>query len=297
MRTTIVVNETWQQIAAGEKIIVEISARPVRGSILFNITASDTGATQHNPGAGQQFLQNLEQDLFVRVVGDDWEILADTVEAGSFDPNDVPNLALDLDANSGYTDLSDDARVMTNSGTAISAGTGPNSHDEFVFSSGDQINTPTILTDDQFTVFIVAKAPNPAADSAIFGQYNAGQPGRMAIGSFGFSGSTQTFANFYANSGTRSAHSTTTAWDNTYKLIEYVEDGGTNKVTIDSGSDEALITGQPYTPHSTLTRIGSQHGNALPFVGSVTRVLLYKRTLDNAERDAVKSYLTDRYFP
>ena len=76
-RSTIQVTTEWQQVAEGERLIVDISVQAKRGAIHFNTTASDTGAMKFRPDASHQLLQNEYQDLFVRADSDGWEILLD----------------------------------------------------------------------------------------------------------------------------------------------------------------------------------------------------------------------------
>jgi len=76
MADTIVLTEDWQQIAAGVCVITILKSGS--GSLLFNNIGSDVDALPILPNIGDQFDQNQNRTVFVRIKdGIGWSVLVD----------------------------------------------------------------------------------------------------------------------------------------------------------------------------------------------------------------------------
>ncbi len=197
----------------------------------------------------------------------------------------------------GYvTDKSGNGRHKTQA----SAGSRPlwkaniqNSLGACLFSTDTLVSAAAIFTDDSFSVFVVARGV-AQSNTAIISQ-TSGAAGRMIMGS----GQTDSakLRLFFNNGSSRSAESTTTAFDDTAKLMYWHGDGSGNyHMRINGGGAEGAITGQALTPENIATKLGvGTDTSANVFAGYQMEVFVFQPVLSSGDITLMRDYLNTKW--
>ena len=165
------------------------------------------------------------------------------------------------------------------------------------------ITPSAVLTDDDFTIFVVCRGDQTGSNDVVIGQQDGtATAGRWTLGN----GATGPDLNvrWFHNDGavSRSAETTSIGFDNTNPYVIRVRsDGaGNSSVGVNGGRDEALLTtGVAWTPQNTGMRIGGIAGQASSpsndMSVDVQEIIIFSKLLSRTKQQIIERYLCHKW--
>jgi len=156
--------------------------------------------------------------------------------------------------------------------------------------------TSRILSDDNFSIFAVARAVSSAA-SVLLAQNLAG--GFSSTTFFRGAGSNKFGTTFTLDDGSTTYNlvSTSTPFDGTVYNVLITESNGAGLTEIRNGlgAVEDSENGPVWTPRNTPASLFARGGLGLPMTGSIAELIIYDSKLSEDDRISVTNYLLTKY--
>jgi len=156
------------------------------------------------------------------------------------------------------------------------------------------MNSPRVLTDDNFSAFCIIKAGAQNNKDILAQHDGTTATGRMQLLACSHVSPYNNVKVFFNNGTTYSVLSTTVAYDSTWNLIYSESDGaGRTTIRVDAGAEEGTLTGQTWTPLDTMMRLGGV--GSTPNLSADIAYILICTKLSAADRQRVEGWLMWRF--